>query len=92
MAIEIVDLIYPLNMVILHCYVWFPEGFTPGVGACFQNQDATGHTIYGDIGIHLRDTLNQHLSLGPIFVTTRWAPTKLVYTHFVNPFTMCLFS
>mmetsp|Transcript_60657 Transcript_60657/g.99159 ORF Transcript_60657/g.99159 Transcript_60657/m.99159 type:complete len:178 (+) Transcript_60657:2-535(+) len=24
-------------------------------------KDATGHTIYGDIGIHLRDTLNQHL-------------------------------
>lgn len=24
-------------------------------------KDATGHTIYGDIGVHLRDTLNKHL-------------------------------
>ena len=38
-------------------------------------QDATGHTIYGDIGVHLRDTLNKHLSLGPMFLATRWAPS-----------------
>ncbi|CAJ1448854.1 unnamed protein product [Effrenium voratum] len=24
-------------------------------------KDATGHTVYGDIGVHLRDTLNAHL-------------------------------
>ena len=26
-------------------------------------QDATGHTIYGDIGVFLKDTLNKHLKL-----------------------------
>mmetsp|Transcript_38020 Transcript_38020/g.119753 ORF Transcript_38020/g.119753 Transcript_38020/m.119753 type:complete len:159 (+) Transcript_38020:66-542(+) len=24
-------------------------------------KDATGHTVYGDIGVYLRDTLNKHL-------------------------------
>ena len=27
----------------------------------FPAKDATGHTVYGDIGVHLRDTLNKHL-------------------------------
>jgi len=26
-------------------------------------KDATGHTVYGDIGVYLRDTLNKHLKL-----------------------------
>lgn len=37
------------------------------------SQDATGHTVYGDIGVFLRDTLNKHLSHGWRRASFWWA-------------------
>ena len=83
-----------VSMVMFHCYVWFPEGFTPGatVPVSKTRMQRVIPSMATSAFTSAIPWINTWVLVQFFWIRTRWAPTKLVYTHFVNPFTMVLFS